>query len=105
MMMKLSAKLIPIVVIVAIAIVATSIRPNPAGAQNKGPVVPTLVRNIDEPGFNPYQASQNILFTNFSGDGTFTIPSGKVAVIEQVSASDALQTGSVPQIFVRCRNQ
>src|SRR5215467_4131187 len=104
--MKLSAKLASTVGIIAgIAIVVTSIGPNRAAAQQKGPVTPLLVRNIDEPGFNPFQASQNILFTNFSGNATFTIPSGKVAVIEQVSASGALETGGVVQVFVRCRNE
>jgi hypothetical protein len=63
-----------------------------------------LVRNVDEPGFNPFQESQTILFTNFSGDATLPIPTGKIAVIEQVSASGALQTGGVVQVFVRCRN-
>src|SRR5215470_7906828 len=94
-----------VAIISAVAIIVTSIAPKHASAQQKTNVTPELVRNIDEPGFNPYQASQNILFTNFSGDATFTIPSGKVAVIEQVSASGALQTGSVPQVFVRCRNE
>ena len=94
-----------VAIISAVAIIVTSIAPKHASAQQKTIVTPDLVRNIDEPGFNPYQASQNILFTNFSGDATFTIPSGKVAVIEQVSASGALQTGSVPQVFVRCRNE
>jgi hypothetical protein len=75
-----------------------------AEAQTKGIVVPQLVRNIDEPGFNPFQESQTILFTNFSGDATLPIPAGKVAVIEQVSASGAVQTGGVVQVFVRCRN-
>ena len=69
-----------------------------AAAQQKGPVVPQIIRNIDEPGFNPFQASQNILFTNFSGDATFTIPQNKVAVIEQVSASGALQSDALSQV-------
>ena len=104
--MKVSAKIGSALATVAVVgIITTSIGPQHATAQQKGIVVPQLVRNVDEPGFNPYQASQNILFTNFSGDATFTIPQNKVAVIEQVSASGALQTGSVPQVFVRCRNE
>jgi len=104
--MKRTLKVISSVATISvIAIIGVWMISNRAAAQQKNPLAPLLVRNIDEPGFNPYQSSQNILFTNFSGDATFQIPAGRVAVIEQVSASGALQTGSVPQVFVRCRNE
>jgi len=90
--------------IAAVAIVATSVGPKHVAAQQKNPLSIDLVRNVDEPGFNPYQASENILLTNFSGDATLLIPTGKVAVIEQVSASGALQSEGTVQVFVRCRN-
>src|SRR5262249_17707492 len=60
--------------IAAIAMIGVWMISNRAAAQQKNPLAPLLVRNIDEPGFNPFQASQNILFTNFSGDATFQIP-------------------------------
>jgi hypothetical protein len=73
-----------------------------AGAQQKNPLAPTLVRNIDEPGFNRFQTSQNILFTNFSGTAFLPLPAGEVAVIEHASASGALETGGTAQLFLRC---
>jgi hypothetical protein len=76
----------------------------PAAAQQKNPLAPTLIRNIDEPGFNIFQQSQNILFTNFSGTATLTIPAGKVVVIEHASASGGLETGGTAQLFLRCAN-
>src|SRR5262249_42328281 len=77
--MRLLAKLSSTAaMIAAVAILATSVGPKHVAAQQKNPLAPDLVRNVDEPGFNPYQASVNIFLTNFSGDASLPIPTGKV---------------------------
>ena len=93
-----------VLMILTVAIVAVVAGAGHSHAQQKPPVTPTLVRNIDEPGFNPYQASQTILFTNFSGTAILPVPPNQVVVIEQVSISGAVQSGGVVQAFLRCRN-
>ena len=63
---------------------------------------PLFVRDVDAPGRNPFQTSQNILFTTVSGTAFFTVPDGKVTVIEHVSMSGAVESGGTVQAFVTC---
>jgi len=63
---------------------------------------PLFVRNVDEPGRNPFQTSENILFTTVSGTAFFAVPDGKVTVIEHVSMSGAVESGGTIQAFVTC---
>jgi len=95
------SKALAVAAVTVLAVVASA---SAASAQQKGPVTPTLVASIYEPGFNPYQASQTILFTNFSGTAILPVPPNQVVVIEQVSISGAVQSGGVVQAFLRCRN-
>ena len=88
--------------IAAIAFLLAGSNRGAAGAQQKPPATPLLVRSIDEPGLNPFQESQNILFTNFSGTAFFTTPPGRLAVIEEVSISGAVSSGGEVQAFFRC---
>jgi len=101
--MKPSQKVISIVsAIVAIAIVGTWISSNRATAQQKKPDTPELVRNIDEPGFNTYQHSQNITVGPVSATAFFPIPTNEVVVVDHVSLSGGLQGAAVAQAFIRC---
>jgi len=61
-----------------------------------------FVANLDEPGRNRFQSSQNILFTTVSGNAVFVVPDGKVTVIEHVSMSGAVESGGTVQAFVTC---
>jgi hypothetical protein len=86
-----------------LVLLATSLNSGYAIAQiGKSDITPVLVRNIDEPGRNPFQTSQNVLFTNFSATAFLVVPTGKIAVIETVSASGAVSSGGTFQGFVRC---
>src|SRR5215467_13222617 len=91
-------------VVTAMAIVGLFAGASRAHAQQKSPTAPSLVRNIDEPGFNEFQFSQNVLFTNPSFTASIPVPLNKVLVVEHVSASGLLDTGGVVQVFVRCFN-
>jgi len=82
----------------------TTIVPQPAAAQQKTIVTPTLIRNIDEPGFNPFQFSENVLFTNPSFYVSVPVPENKVLVVEHVSASGLLDNGAIVQAFLWCFN-
>jgi hypothetical protein len=88
------------------AVIVTEFVPNHAVAQQKPPATPTLVASIYEPGFNPYQTSHGTFFAvnTVSITESLPIPTGKIAVVEHVSASGALSTGAVPRGFVECFN-
>jgi hypothetical protein len=91
-----------VAVIAALTMVGMSMSWNSATAQQKKPVTPDLVRNIDEPGFNPYEHSQNITVGPVSATASFPIPTNEVVVIEHVSLSGGLQGDGVVQAFIRC---
>ena len=95
------------IIVAAIAIFALWIvGARPAAAQVKPTITPDLVRNVDEPGFNGYQFSAHFT-TDVVGiaDAELPVPSGKVAVIEHVSASGVLEgTGITVRALLRCRN-
>src|SRR5215471_6297751 len=61
-----------------------------------------IVRNVDEPGFNVYQHSQNVTVGPVSATAFFPILTNKVVVVEHVSLSGGLQGGGAVQAFVRC---
>jgi hypothetical protein len=63
-----------------------------------------LVRNIDEPGFNAYQISQAVNFTQFGFVASLPIPTGKIAVVEHVSVSGTALTGGMLRASVNCFN-
>jgi hypothetical protein len=91
--------------IVAAGAVATWIHPTRAIAQGTKPSAGiTLTRNVDEPGLNPYQSSHNTFFlaNTFAITEDLPVPAGRTVVVEHVSLSGALTTGSVPRAFVRC---
>jgi len=77
-----------------------------AVAQTKNPLAPQLVRNIDEPGFNPYQHSVNTTLDASAGGccGTviFPIPTNTVVVVEHVSMSGGFHSPGIVQAFLRC---
>ena len=89
---------------VATMALVTTIVPQPAAAQQKTIVTPTLIRNIDEPGFNPFQFTQNVLWTNPSFYLSVPVPENKVLVVEHVSASGLLDPGGIVQGFLWCFN-
>ena len=88
------------------AVIVTEFVPNHAVAQQKPPATPTLVASIYEPGFNPYQTSRNTFFAvnTVSINEVLPLITGKITVVEHVSASGALSTGAVPRGFVECFN-
>src|SRR5262245_58232939 len=101
--MKTSLKLLSRAAAIAgIGIIGACVSSTPAAAQQKVVTTTDLVPNIDEPGFNPYQRSQNILFTTVSGTLLFPIPANRVIVVEHVSLSGLVQSGGVVQAFLRC---
>jgi hypothetical protein len=55
------------------AIMAYGSGGKPAAAQQKNPLVPDLVRNVDEPGFNPFQVRG--LFSSLAIQAVWTSPS------------------------------
>src|SRR5262249_3294732 len=89
-------------VIAALVMLGTWMSSSRATAQQKKPATPDLVRNIDEPGFNPYQHSQNVTVGPVSATAFFPIPTNEVVVIDHVSLSGGLQGGGVVQAFIRC---
>jgi hypothetical protein len=95
-----------VLMITALAIVAVVAGAGHSHAQQKNPISIQLVRNVDEAGFNPYQTSHGTFFSVNSVSITedMPVPTGKIAVIEHISASGALSTGSIPRGFVRCFN-
>ena len=92
---------------IAIAIVVTmavSSSFKQATAQQKTSVTPLLVRNIDEPGFNAYQVSQAVNFSQFGFVASLPIPTGKIAVVEHVSVSGTAQSGGMLRASINCFN-
>jgi hypothetical protein len=92
--------------IAAVTLAAAVAGASRTSAQQKSPISIQVVRNIDEPGFNPYQTSHGTFFSVNSVSITeeMPIPAGKIAIIEHVSASGALSNGSIPRGFLRCFN-
>jgi len=76
--------------------------PKHAIAQQKTIETPQLVRNVDEPGFNPFQLTASMFVSGYTGSVSLPIPSGKVAVIEFVSAGGSLPAGGLASAFVNC---
>jgi len=73
-------------------------------AQQKPSVNITWIRNVDEPGLNYFQTSHA---TFISGNSptlieAMPVPPGKTVVIEHVSLSGRLATGSVPLAYAVC---
>ena len=95
-----------ILAIAAIVMIGIWISSNRATAQDKKPATPDLVRNIDEPGFNPYQHSVNTTLDASAGGccGTviFPIPTNTVVVVEHVSMSGGFHSPGIVQAFLRC---
>lgn len=54
------------------------------------PGKPALIRNIDEPGRNPFQVNGSITLGGSGGEFKIPIPKGKMVVFEHVSVSGAL---------------
>jgi hypothetical protein len=102
--MKRLVKMSSTAAMIAIVGVGMFVGSKSALAQVKSSVTPDLVRNIDEPGFNPFQWSMNTLFTNPAFTVSVPIPTNKVAVIEHVSASGLLDSIGVVQGFLVCSN-
>ncbi len=91
--------------VIAIAALATGVLwfgLKKAGAQQKPTVTPDLVRNVDEPGFNPLEEEFNTTNNGVGFTLFFDVPTNKVAVIEHVSLSGAVPTGQVVQAFAIC---
>ena len=87
------------VTIALLAIMAYGSGGKPAAAQQKNPLVPDLVRNVDEPASIPFRSG---FFAGNTGSVDLAVPTGKVAVIEFVSAAGTLEPGGVINAFVSC---
>src|SRR5262249_15909387 len=98
---RVTARVLAIAVLAAIGLGMSAQR---AVAQTKNPLAPQLVRNIDEPGFNPYQHSQNTLTSgcNCSATVVFDLPANEVVVVEHASVTGACVAGGAVQAFLRC---
>jgi len=96
---------VPLIAAMAIAAVvfgAVHASAQSTPGQVKSSVSIQIVRNVDEPGFNVYQHSQNITIGPVSATAFFPILTNRVVVVEHVSLSGGLQGGGVVQAFVRC---
>ena len=73
--MKRTARVtVRLLTIAVMATIGLGMSAGRAVAQTKNPLAPQLVRNIDEPGFNPYQHSQNVTIGPVSATAFFPIP-------------------------------
>jgi hypothetical protein len=86
----------------AMAVIGLGMSANPTDAQDKKPVTPDLVRNIDEPGFNPYQHSSEVFSEDCCSIESFPIPVNKVVVVEHVSVTVAGPSAGLVAASVQC---
>jgi hypothetical protein len=72
----------------------------PSVAIASTPAAPVLVRNGDEPGRHAFQQAVDVHFGAGEPSGTsyFSIPAGKLLVVESVSAAIDLPPGQIPKV-------
>jgi hypothetical protein len=91
-----------VVTTAGMVVAATLVSPAQAAAQQKPSIPVDLVRNVDEPGFNPYEVELNAQSSGVGFTLFFPVPTNKMAVIEHVSLTGEVPTGQVVQAFLIC---